>query len=55
MLHKGAIVSLYNVGQAVGTFAAGYLANKLSRRWTICISAVIGMSTEVYNTHQVVI
>jgi MFS family permease len=40
----GAIVSLYNVGQAVGTFGAGYSANKFSRRWTICGSAMIGRS-----------
>ncbi|CEJ56714.1 hypothetical protein PMG11_02913 [Penicillium brasilianum] len=39
----GAIVSLYNVGQAIGTFAAGYSANKFSRRWTICGSAVIAI------------
>ncbi|KAL4874356.1 putative hexose carrier protein [Aspergillus karnatakaensis] len=39
----GAIVSLYNVGQAVGTFGAGYSANKFSRRWTICGSAVIAI------------
>lgn len=38
----GAIVSLYNVGQAIGTFGAGYSANKYSRRWTICASAIIG-------------
>ncbi|KAJ5386195.1 hexose carrier protein [Penicillium cosmopolitanum] len=46
----GAIVSLYNVGQAVGTFAAGYLANKLSRRWTICISAVIAIIGGILQT-----
>ncbi|KAE8325834.1 general substrate transporter [Aspergillus sergii] len=40
---KGAIVSLYNVGQALGTFAAGYSANKFSRRWTICGSAVVAI------------
>ncbi|KAL3464517.1 general substrate transporter [Aspergillus heterothallicus] len=39
----GAIVSLYNVGQAIGTFGAGYSANKFSRRWTICASAVIAI------------
>ncbi|QGA15942.1 hypothetical protein EYB26_003604 [Talaromyces marneffei] len=39
----GAIVSLYNVGQAVGTFAAGYSANRFSRRRTICASAVIAI------------
>ncbi|KAL3480922.1 putative hexose carrier protein [Aspergillus californicus] len=39
----GAIVSLYNVGQAVGTFGAGYSANRFSRRWTICGSGVIAI------------
>ncbi|CAG8049186.1 unnamed protein product [Penicillium olsonii] len=39
----GAIVSLYNVGQAIGTFGAGYSANKYSRRWTICASAIIAI------------
>ncbi|KAL4939199.1 hypothetical protein BDV06DRAFT_214471 [Aspergillus oleicola] len=39
----GAIVSLYNVGQAIGTFGAGYSANKFSRRWTICGSGVIAI------------
>ncbi|KAL2862815.1 sugar porter family MFS transporter [Aspergillus lucknowensis] len=39
----GAIVSLYNVGQAIGTFGAGYSANRFSRRWTICGSAVIAI------------
>ncbi|KAJ5757231.1 hexose carrier protein [Penicillium nucicola] len=39
----GAIVSLYNVGQAIGTLGAGYSANKFSRRWTICASAMIAI------------
>ncbi|KAL4963444.1 sugar porter family MFS transporter [Aspergillus stella-maris] len=39
----GAIVSLYNVGQAIGTFGAGYSANRFSRRWTICGSGIIAI------------
>ncbi|KAI9044245.1 sugar porter family MFS transporter [Aspergillus affinis] len=47
---EGAIVSLYNVGQAIGTFAAGYSANKFSRRWTICASAVTAIIGAVLQT-----
>ncbi|KAL4954716.1 general substrate transporter [Aspergillus filifer] len=39
----GAIVSLYNVGQAIGTFGAGYSADRFSRRWTICGSWIIAV------------
>lgn len=48
----GAIVSLYNVGQAIGTFGAGYSANKYSRRWTICASAIIGKAFYSFDTKQ---
>ncbi|KAL2068488.1 hypothetical protein VTL71DRAFT_16586 [Oculimacula yallundae] len=37
----GAIVSVYNAGQAVGTFVTGYSADKFSRRWTICAAGTI--------------
>ncbi|KFY95126.1 hypothetical protein V500_02910 [Pseudogymnoascus sp. VKM F-4518 (FW-2643)] len=37
----GAIVSLYNTGQALGTFITGYSADRFSRRWTICAAGVI--------------
>ncbi|KAH8747898.1 general substrate transporter [Hyaloscypha finlandica] len=37
----GAIVSVYNAGQAVGTFITGYSADKFSRRWTICAAGMI--------------
>ncbi|KAF9894127.1 hypothetical protein FE257_009100 [Aspergillus nanangensis] len=49
----GAIVSLYNVGQAIGTFAAGYSANRLSRKWTICHSAVIAIIGAILQTAAV--
>ncbi|PLB50585.1 putative hexose carrier protein [Aspergillus steynii IBT 23096] len=49
----GAIVSLYNVGQAVGTFGAGYSANRFSRRWTICASAVIAIIGTILQTAAV--
>ena len=38
----GAIVAVYNAGQAVGTFATGYSADKFSRRWTICGAGILG-------------
>ncbi|KAF7592747.1 hypothetical protein BBP40_012505 [Aspergillus hancockii] len=50
---QGAIVSLYNVGQALGTFAAGYSANKFSRRWTICGSAIIAIIGAILQTAAV--
>jgi MFS family permease len=37
----GAIVSLYNTGQALGTFITGYSADRFSRRWTICAAGII--------------
>ncbi|KAL5358333.1 putative hexose carrier protein [Aspergillus floccosus] len=49
----GAIVALYNVGQAIGTFAAGYSANKFSRRWTLCGSAVIAIIGAILQTASV--
>lgn len=55
----GAIVSLYNTGQALGTFITGYSADKFSRRWTICAAGIICMSTidllfhkQVLTTHS---
>ncbi|RDW65094.1 hypothetical protein BP6252_10745 [Coleophoma cylindrospora] len=38
---QGAIVSLYNAGQAVGTFGSGYSADRFSRRWTICVAGIL--------------
>ncbi|KAN0116882.1 putative hexose carrier protein [Hyaloscypha variabilis] len=37
----GAIVLVYNAGQAVGTFITGYSADRFSRRWTICAAGMI--------------
>ncbi|KAH7336169.1 putative hexose carrier protein [Rhexocercosporidium sp. MPI-PUGE-AT-0058] len=37
----GAIVSLYNAGQALGTFITGYSADRFSRRWTICAAGML--------------
>ncbi|KAE9376420.1 putative hexose carrier protein [Stipitochalara longipes BDJ] len=37
----GAIVSVYNAGQAVGTFITGYSADRFSRRWTICAAGMV--------------
>ena len=37
----GAIVSLYNVGQALGGPMVGYLADKYSRKYTISLAALI--------------
>ena len=38
---SGAIVSVYNAGQATGGLTAGYFADKLSRRWTMFLAASI--------------
>jgi MFS family permease len=38
----GAIVSVYNAGQALGTFITGYSADKFRRKWTICAAGMIG-------------
>ncbi|ETN41464.1 uncharacterized protein HMPREF1541_03400 [Cyphellophora europaea CBS 101466] len=39
----GAIVSLYNVGQALGGPMVGYLADKYSRKYTISLAALISV------------
>lgn len=38
---SGAIVSVYNAGQGLGGASVGYLADKLSRRWTMAFAAVL--------------
>ncbi|KAG8626231.1 hypothetical protein KVT40_005176 [Elsinoe batatas] len=39
----GAIVSVYNAGQAIGGLTTGYLADAFSRRWTIFLSDVLAI------------
>lgn len=39
---SGAIVSVYNAGMSVGGASVGYLADKLSRKWTLAFAAVLG-------------
>jgi MFS family permease len=38
----GAIVSVYNAGQALGTMITAYSADRFSRRWSICAAGIIG-------------
>lgn len=37
----GAIVSVYNAGQAIGGMTVGYLADKISRKYTIGLAALL--------------
>ena len=39
--YQGAIVSVYNAGQALGGMTVGYLADKYSRKYTIFIAAFL--------------
>jgi sugar porter (SP) family MFS transporter len=39
--YSGAIVSVYNAGQAIGGLTTGYLADKLSRKYTIFLASVL--------------
>lgn len=38
---QGAIVSVYNAGQAIGGMTVGILADQYSRRWTIFLAAIL--------------
>lgn len=38
---QGAIVSVYNAGQAIGGMTVGVLADQYSRRWTIFLAAIL--------------
>ncbi|KAL1594381.1 hypothetical protein SLS60_010141 [Paraconiothyrium brasiliense] len=39
--YTGAIVSLYNAGQAIGGLTTGWLADRLSRKYTILIASIL--------------
>ncbi|KAK7397708.1 hypothetical protein QQX98_012923 [Neonectria punicea] len=39
--YQGAIVSVYNAGQAVGGLTTGYIADKLSRKYTIFLASFL--------------
>ncbi|KAK2733793.1 sugar transporter [Colletotrichum kahawae] len=39
--YTGAIVSVYNAGQAIGGMTTGYLADKFSRKYTILIASIL--------------
>ncbi|TVY67227.1 High-affinity glucose transporter [Fusarium oxysporum f. sp. cubense] len=39
--YQGAIVSVYNAGQAIGGLTTGYVADKLSRKYTILIASIL--------------
>ncbi|KAF4463699.1 sugar transporter, partial [Fusarium albosuccineum] len=50
----GAIVSVYNAGQAISGSIAGYLADKISRRYTISFAAflsIVGAALQAGATH----
>ena len=38
---QGAIVSVYNAGQAIGGMTVGVIADKYSRKWTILLAAIL--------------
>ncbi|KAK6836027.1 transporter (major facilitator superfamily) [Apiospora arundinis] len=40
---SGAVVSVYNAGQAIGSLSTGALADTISRKWTIFIAAVLAI------------
>ncbi|KAK8054509.1 hypothetical protein PG994_009576 [Apiospora phragmitis] len=40
---SGAVVSVYNAGQAVGSLCTGALADWISRKWTIFVAAVLAI------------
>lgn len=53
-LYTGAVVSVYNAGQAVGTLFAGWTADKFSRRYTLTIAsaiATVGILLSVIGTN----
>jgi MFS family permease len=46
-LIKGTTVSSLNLGAAVGCLSTMYLGNKLGRRWTIFIGAIVAVAGTV--------
>jgi hypothetical protein len=49
--YQGAIVSVYNAGQAIGGLTVGYLADKYSRKYTIFIASFLRMYIQ-HNTQD---
>ncbi|KAF4445484.1 putative transporter (major facilitator superfamily) [Fusarium austroafricanum] len=39
--YQGAIVSVYNAGQAIGGLTTGYVADKISRKYTILVASIL--------------
>lgn len=50
---SGAIVSVYNAGQGIGSLTTGYLADKYSRKWTIFIAAFLTVVGSILQTAAV--
>lgn len=38
---SGTIVAVYNAGQAVGSLCAGYLADRISRKYAIALASIL--------------
>lgn len=47
----GALVSVYNAGQSVGSASVGYLADRFSRKYTISFAAFLGQSLIISTNH----
>lgn len=41
-MKSGAIVSTYNAGQAIGGLSVGYLADRISRKYTMSFAGFLG-------------
>lgn len=39
--YSGAIVSVYNAGQAIGGLTSEYIADRFSRKWTLFLASVL--------------
>jgi MFS family permease len=44
LTQTGAIVSVYNAGQAIGGMTTGYLADKISRKYTLFVASFLSTS-----------